>query len=226
MLKNRNELRDLIQYEQDELCRSRDFHWENSQQFKRQQNRFEYLSESYWEWIEMFEEKVYGKQLKLFTTAIVVALSSLFGTEVEAQTYEDVKKSQTIMLDQISKEFREQDNIGIESYYLWDFIIRDNNKEVADVVNYARNIELIKTFLWEWYVCEWWEDHKLIVNAFGWNAYADTKDIVCSKWQKITAKIESQCIRLYLDWEQFGYIVANKQVMKDVTWDDIDFYNK
>lgn len=66
MLKTRNELKDMLNYEQEALCRARDFYWENSEQFKRQQNRFQHLSTSYWEWIEMFEDKVYGKQWKLF----------------------------------------------------------------------------------------------------------------------------------------------------------------
>ena len=66
LLEKRNELKELIQYEHDELCRSRELYWEDSIEFKRQQNRFKYTQSSYWQDIELFEEKVYGKQWKLF----------------------------------------------------------------------------------------------------------------------------------------------------------------
>ena len=162
---------------------------------------------------------------KLATSLMIVA--STLSTTLNAQTdYEKIVSENKATVENMNKELSTLDWIGLYEYFASDWIIRWQDTKLADDVMYVWNIEFLKVLLDKWYVCEWGENIELIVNSLWRNAYADMKDIVFDSWDVLTAKLWHNSIIVLRGNEQVGYIVANKLVMKDVTWLDIDYYKR
>lgn len=214
LLDARNLLQEQLDRQHEILCTLRTEYWESSEQFQRQQSHFNYLQNSYWEEIESVNEKVYWKQLKLFTTIAAIALSSLFAQAQD--NYQDIKQSNPDIINNMHKELSQPDWHWLLTYNVSDSAIRENNPETADEVLYAWNIEFLKVILTSGYSIEPWDDTKLLIKWLGKNLRIITWDVELN-WSVLTGKrTGSHNIDLYMDEKQIWIIWLDDKSIYDL----------